>query len=122
MLRLSRRIWLQLGLLAVITLAALAVMAFVFVKVPVLMGIGRYTVTVDLPSSGGLYPTSVVNYRGSEVGRVKSVSVTRDGVRAVLDLDSDTAIPANVTAAVHSRSAVGEQFIELSPPSGSGSE
>jgi phospholipid/cholesterol/gamma-HCH transport system substrate-binding protein len=117
-LRLSRRIWTQLAILAAITVIAIGVMAFGFVKVPALLGIGRYTVNVDLPSSGGLYPTSVVNYRGSEVGRVKSVDVTRDGVRAVLSLDSGIAIPSDVTAAVHSRSAVGEQFLELTPGSG----
>jgi phospholipid/cholesterol/gamma-HCH transport system substrate-binding protein len=114
-LRLSRRIWTQLAILATVTVVAVAVMAFGFVKVPTLLGVGRYTVLVDLPASGGLYPTSVVNYRGSEVGSVKSVDVTRDGVRAVLSLDSDIAIPSNVTAAVHSRSAVGEQFLELTP-------
>src|ERR1700730_8053027 len=117
-LRLSRRIWTQLAILAAITVIAIAVMAFGFVKVPALLGVGRYTVTVDLPSSGGLYPTSVVNYRGSEVGSVKSVDVTRDGVRAVLSLNSGIAIPSDVTAAVHSRSAVGEQFLELTPRSG----
>src|SRR6202011_1120964 len=97
-LRLSRRIWTQLAILAAITVIAIAVMAFGFVKVPALLGVGRYTVTVDLPSSGGLYPTSVVTYRGSEVGSVKSVDVTQNGVRAVLSLKSAIAIPSDVTA------------------------
>jgi phospholipid/cholesterol/gamma-HCH transport system substrate-binding protein len=114
-LRLSRSVWTQLAILAAITVIAVGVMAFGFVKLPGLLGIGRYTVTVDLPASGGLYPTSVVTYRGTEIGRVKSIDVTRDGVRAVLTLNSDTKIPADVTAAVHSRSAVGEQFLELTP-------
>jgi phospholipid/cholesterol/gamma-HCH transport system substrate-binding protein len=121
-LRLSRRIWTQLAILASITVIAIGVMAFGFVKVPALLGIGRYKVTVDLPTSGGLYPTSVVNYRGSEVGSVKSVDVTRDGVKAVLSLDSGIAIPSDVTAAVHSRSAVGEQFLELTPRSGTAAD
>ncbi|MDT7758381.1 MAG: phospholipid/cholesterol/gamma-HCH transport system substrate-binding protein, partial [Mycobacterium sp.] len=115
MLRLSRPIWTQLAILAVITLIAVSVMAFGFIHVPALLGIGRYTVTVDLPATGGLYPTSVVTYRGTEIGRVKSVDVTRDGVQAVLTLNSDVKVPSDVTAAVHSRSAVGEQFIELTP-------
>jgi phospholipid/cholesterol/gamma-HCH transport system substrate-binding protein len=118
MLRLPRRVWTQLAILASITVISVAVMAFGFVKVPALVGVGRYQVTVDLPASGGLYPTSVVNYRGSEVGSVQSVDVTRDGVRAVLSLKSGIAIPSDVTAAVHSRSAVGEQFLELTPHSG----
>jgi phospholipid/cholesterol/gamma-HCH transport system substrate-binding protein len=114
-LRLSRAVWTQLAILAAITVISCGVMAFGFVNVPALLGVGRYTVTVDLPATGGLYPTSVVTYRGTEIGRVKSVDVTRDGVRAVLTLNSDTTIPSDVTAAVHSRSAVGEQFLELTP-------
>jgi phospholipid/cholesterol/gamma-HCH transport system substrate-binding protein len=115
MLRLSRTVWTQLAILAAITLIAVSVMAFGFIHVPALLGIGRYTVTVDLPATGGLYPTSVVTYRGTEIGRVKSVDVTRDGVQAVLTLNSEIKVPSDVTAAVHSRSAVGEQFIELTP-------
>jgi phospholipid/cholesterol/gamma-HCH transport system substrate-binding protein len=115
MLRLSRTVWTQLAILAAITLIAVGVMAFGFIHVPALLGIGRYTVTVDLPATGGLYPTSVVTYRGTEIGRVKSVDVTRDGVQAVLTLNSEIKVPSDVAAAVHSRSAVGEQFIELTP-------
>src|SRR5438445_1081784 len=58
-----------------------------------------------------------MTYRGTEIGRVKSIDVTGDGVRAVLTLNSATPVPADVSAAVHSRSAVGEQFIELTPTS-----
>ena len=118
MLRLSRPVWMQLAILAAITIVAVGVMAFGFVNVPALLGMGRYTVTVELPASGGLYPTSVVTYRGSEIGRVKSIDVTHDGVRAVLTLKSDTNVAADVSAAVHSRSAVGEQFLELTPGAG----
>jgi phospholipid/cholesterol/gamma-HCH transport system substrate-binding protein len=116
-LRLTRQVWIQLATLAAITVIAVGVMAFGFVKVPALFGIGRYTVTVDLPASGGLYPTSVVTYRGTEIGRVKSIETTRDGVQAVLVLNSATPVPSEVSAAVHSRSAVGEQFLELTPRS-----
>jgi phospholipid/cholesterol/gamma-HCH transport system substrate-binding protein len=118
MLRLSRPVWIQLATLAAITVISVGVMAFGFVNVPALFGIGRYTVTVDLPASGGLYPTSVVTYRGTEIGRVKSIETTPDGVQAVLVLDSATPVPSDASAAVHSRSAVGEQFLELTPSSG----
>ncbi len=118
MLRLSRAIWTKLAILATITLVACSVMAFGFVKVPALLGIGRYEVTLKLPATGGLYTSSVVTYRGDEIGRVSSIEVTKDGVDAHLTLDSDTPIPADVTAAVHSRSAVGEQFVELTPKPG----
>nr|WP_090280148.1 MlaD family protein [Mycolicibacterium komanii]CRL76260.1 virulence factor Mce family protein [Mycolicibacterium komanii] len=118
MVRLPRTTWIQLAILAAVTVIACSIMAFNFVKVPALLGIGRYDVTLDLPSSGGLYPSSVVTYRGSEIGRVTSVDVTRDGVRAALKLDSSTKVPADVSAQVHSRSAVGEQFVELTPAPG----
>lgn len=124
-LRLSRTVWTQLAILGAVTVIACSVMAFGFVHVPTLLGYGRYTVTVELPESGGLYPTSVVTYRGTEIGRVSAVDVTASGVRAELNLDSSIKVPADVSAAVHSRSAVGEQFVELIPAagqSGSGSE
>ncbi len=115
MLRLSRTVRTQLAVLAAVTVIAGGVMAFGFVKVPALLGVGRYTVFVDMAESGGLYPTSVVTYRGTEIGRVAAVGVTRSGVRATLTLNSAVPLPGPVTAAVHSRSAIGEQFLELNP-------
>src|SRR4051812_32061168 len=115
MVRLTRTVWIQLSILAAVTVIAGGIMAFGFVNVPALVGIGRYNVILELPSSGGLYPSSVVTYRGSEVGRVTSVDVTRGGVQAVLKLDSSIKIPSDVRAEVHSRSAVGEQFVQLIP-------
>lgn len=120
MLRLSRTIWIQLSILAAVTLLACGIMVFGFVNLPALLGVGRYTVTIELPASGGLYPTSVVTYRGTEIGRVSAIDVTRDGVRAVLTLDTSVAVPADVDAEVHSISAVGEQFIELTPAAAEG--
>jgi phospholipid/cholesterol/gamma-HCH transport system substrate-binding protein len=94
-------------------------MAFDYMKLPeTLFGIGEYNVTVDLPESGGLYKTSVVTYRGTDVGQVKSVDVTATGVRAVLALRSGVKVPFDVQASVHSRSAIGEQYIELTPQAG----
>ena len=118
MLRLSRTVWTQLAILAAVTVIAGSIMAFGFVKVPALLGIGRYTVTVDMSATGGLYPTSVVTYRGTEVGRVRSIDVTQGGVRAILTMNSNTPVPGDVSAGVHSRSAVGEQFLELTPKPG----
>ena len=63
MVRLPRPVWIQLTIMAVVTVIAVGVMAFGFVNVPALVGMGRYNVTLELPSSGGLYPTSVVTYR-----------------------------------------------------------
>lgn len=42
MVRLPRPVWIQLAILAVITAVTLGVMAFGFVHLPALLGIGRY--------------------------------------------------------------------------------
>ncbi|WP_156688075.1 MCE family protein [Mycobacterium sp. Marseille-P9652] len=119
MLRLNRRTWIQLAVLSLVTVVSCGAMAFNFMKLPqTLFGIGEYTVTVDLPSSGGLYTTSVVTYRGTDIGQVKSVDVTATGVRAVLALRSGVKVPSDVQASVHSRSAIGEQYLDLTPPPG----
>jgi phospholipid/cholesterol/gamma-HCH transport system substrate-binding protein len=119
MVRLPRSTWIRLAVLAVITAVFAGLMVFSYMKLPAtLFGAGRYTVTVDLPSSGGLYPRSVVTYRGTQVGEVKSVAATRDGVRAELSLYTDHPVPAGITAEVHSRSALGEQYVEFVPRPG----
>src|ERR1700761_3805753 len=109
MLRLNHRTWIQLSILTLVTVVSCGAMAFNFMKLPAtLFGIGEYNVTVDLPQSGGLYETSVVTYRGTDVGQVKSIEVTATGVRALLALRSGVKVPSDVQASVHSRSAVGE--------------
>ncbi|MEI7716584.1 MAG: MlaD family protein [Mycobacterium sp.] len=116
MLRLSRRTWIQLAVLTLITVLSCGAMALDFMQLPAtLFGIGQYNVTVELPQSGGLYKTSAVTYRGADVGQVKSVDVTATGVQAVLALKSGIEVPSNVRASVHSRSAIGEQYIDLTP-------
>jgi phospholipid/cholesterol/gamma-HCH transport system substrate-binding protein len=123
MLRLNRRTWIQLAVLTLVTVVSCGAMAFNFMKLPqTLFGVGEYNVTVDLPQSGGLYQTSVVTYRGTDVGQVKSVDVTATGVRALLALRSGVKVPSSVQASVHSRSAIGEQYIELTPLPGKGEQ
>ncbi len=120
-MRLPRRIIIQTAIFAVVGLTATAVMLFGYVSLPtLLLGTGRYEVTVELAESGALYPNSNVTYRGTEVGRVKSVQLTDSGAAAVLSLNSDIAIPADLNAEVHSQSAIGEQYIALFPRTGSG--
>ncbi|SKG72550.1 virulence factor Mce family protein [Mycobacteroides abscessus subsp. bolletii] len=120
-MHLSRRVQLQLAFFATMSLIAGSVLAFGFLNLPgMLFGIGQYRVTVDLPRAAGLYPNANVTYRGTEVGRVQDVSLSDEGVHAVLALRSNIAIPADLQAQVHSQSAVGEQFVELVPRSDRG--
>jgi phospholipid/cholesterol/gamma-HCH transport system substrate-binding protein len=105
----------------VVALLGGGTMAFGYLELPAkLFGIGRYQVTVNLPASGGLYEEGNVTYRGVEVGRVKDVRLSGTGVNAVLSLNSNTKIPADLEANVHSQTAIGEQFIELVPRNANG--
>src|SRR5947209_2826912 len=121
-MELTRRIKIQLAIFATIALSALTFMTFGVMHAPSqFFGVGRYSVTLQLPQAGGLYPSGNVTYRGVEVGRVKSVSLTDTGAEAVLSMQSGIDIPAkDLTAEVHSVSAVGEQYVALVPRSGTG--
>ena len=115
-MRLHRRIRVQLALFAAVSVVAAFVMSIGFMEIPArIFGTGQYRVTIELPSTGGLYPSGNVTYRGLGVGRVTAVRMTDTGVEADLSLDSDVSIPADVNARVHSRSAIGEQYVELTP-------
>lgn len=118
-MHLNRRTKIQLIVFTVIATVFGSVMVFGYMKLPAkLFGVGRYTVTMELAQAGGLYPTGNVTYRGTEVGRVDSVSLIQDGrVAAVLSLNSGIDIPSDLRAEVHSQSAIGEQYVELLPRS-----
>jgi len=102
---LNRRIKIQLAVFIVVAVVAATVMIFGYIKLPAnLLGVGRYTVTVELPESGGLYRNGNVTYSGTTVGRVEQVRLTDSGAEAVLSLDSNFQVPSDVDAAVHSQS------------------
>jgi phospholipid/cholesterol/gamma-HCH transport system substrate-binding protein len=120
-MHLTKRVRRQLVFFVAITLIAGGLMAFKFIGAPALLfGVGRYEVTVNLPAAAGLYATGNVTYRGTEVGKISTVRLSATGVDAVLSLDSNVKIPADLEARVHSTNAIGEQYIELVPNSAAG--
>jgi phospholipid/cholesterol/gamma-HCH transport system substrate-binding protein len=110
---LTRYIKRQLILFSIITVIALVVLGWYYLRIPTLVGIGQYTLKADLPASGGLYPTANVTYRGITIGKVTDVEPTDQGVQATMSIDSSYKIPVGVSANVHSVSAVGEQYLDL---------
>lgn len=120
-MRLNRRTRIQLALFTVIALVSGSIMLFRYIDAPaMLFGAGRYDVTLQLPRAGGLYYHGNVTYRGTEVGRIETVRLTPTGAEAVLSLTSGVDIPSDLSAEVHSASAVGEQYVELVPRSADG--
>lgn len=117
MTRVTKR---KLVAFVVITSLAVAYILVDYVKLPSALGFGRYNVSMELPAANGLYPKAVVTYRGVDVGVVKNLEPTDNGILVELAIDEDTRIPADLTAEVHSTSAVGEQFVDLVPRSTGG--
>jgi len=104
----------QLVAFAVASVVGIVLLSLTFLRVPEALGINRYQVDVELAQGAGLYEGAEVTYLGHPVGKVTSMTVHGDGLTARLSLVTDTEIPASVRADIHSRSAVGEQYVALS--------
>ena len=114
-LMLTRFVRIQLAIFTIASIVGVLVMVFTYMQAPTLLGIGRITVKLELPASGGLYRFSNVTYRGVEVGKVTAMDVSRRQATATFSLDTTPKIPADLVAEVRSVSAVGEQYVELMP-------
>jgi phospholipid/cholesterol/gamma-HCH transport system substrate-binding protein len=110
---LTRLIKTQLVLLTGFAVIAIAVLGWYYLRIPSLVGIGRYTLYADLPQSGGLYRTANVTYRGITIGKVTDIEPTERGAQAAMSIDNAYQIPIDASANVHSVSAVGEQYLDL---------
>ena len=112
---LSRFVRIQLAIFTIVGIIGVVAMVLVYIQAPTLLGIGRMTVTLELPAAGGLYRFSNVTYRGVQVGKVTAVGLASDGAKATLSLATSPKIPADLQADVLSVSAVGEQYVDLRP-------
>ena len=112
---LTRFVRIQLAVFAIAGTIGVISMVLFYIQAPTLLGIGRMTVTLELPATGGLYRFSNVTYRGVQLGKVTSVGLTPTGAKATLSLSTSPKVPADLTAAVLSVSAVGEQYVDLQP-------
>ncbi|WP_101946456.1 MCE family protein [Mycobacterium sp. 3519A] len=110
----------QLIIFTIASVIGIAVMVFSYMQLPTLLGVGRLTVTLQLPAAGGLYRFSNVTYRGVQIGEVTSVRLTETGAEATMRLARSPKIPSDLQADVLSVSAVGEQYVDLRPRTDSG--
>lgn len=119
---LTRFVRIQLVVFAIGSMVGVVVMALVYMTIPTLLGIGRLTVTLELPESGGLYRFGNVTMRGVQIGKVTDVDIGERNNRAVatLSLDRSPRIPSDLRAEIRSVSAVGEQYVDLRPRTDSG--
>ena len=72
---LTRFVRIQLAIFAIVGIIGIIAMVLFYIQAPTLLGIGRMTVTLELPATGGLYPGGPIRVttRGDllfdEVGR-----------------------------------------------------
>lgn len=113
---LLRKTKLQLVVFVLISAMAVIYALFRFTDVGKYFGDDGYTVAVQMPDTGGVFPNGEVTYRGYNVGRVGEMKLTDKGVRVDLNIDPDMPpIPADLQAVVMNRSAIGEQLVDLRP-------
>src|ERR1051325_11268720 len=68
--------------------------------------------------AAGVHPDSEVTYLGVHVGTVRAVTPETYGVEMALSIQPGTAIPDGATAHIWRKSAIEEQYVDLSPPAG----
>ncbi|MGH2794794.1 MAG: MCE family protein, partial [Actinomycetota bacterium] len=114
-MRLTRRVVINTIAFGVLSLLLIVVMSFQVL--PTVFG-SSYPIYGIFTAAGGVATNQEVTYRGVQVGRVGDMTLTDDGVRIELIIESGYRIPREGTRArVLFKSAVGEQFVDLLPES-----
>lgn len=116
----SGRLRLRLAIFAVVAVVAIVFAGTSYVGIPERYLGDSYVVSVNLPTSGGIFPNAEVTLRGVAVGRVDSLHLTPDGVRADLRIHRGVRIATDSRVEVADLSAVGEQYVDLQPGRDSG--
>lgn len=112
----SRTTKLQLAVFALITMIGCSYVGAKYAELDKYFVDDSYQVTASFGESGGIFEGAEVTYRGVGVGRVTDMQLSPSGVDVVMDIDhASDPIPSDVVAAVHNRSAVGEQYVDLLP-------
>jgi phospholipid/cholesterol/gamma-HCH transport system substrate-binding protein len=116
----SKRVWINLAVFAVLGAALAAwmvtnVVSFDFIDHP-------YTVTAQFATSPGLSPHFEVTYLGQRIGAIDKVKLEADHVEVELKIDHGVVVPAAIDAAVRRKSAVGEPYVDLAPSAGTNPE
>lgn len=111
----SVRLRLRLLIFALVAVASVVLAGVKYVGIPERYLGDSYLLSVNLPRSGGIFPNAEVTLRGVQVGRVTSLHLTPDGVRADLRIKRGVKVPRDTRVQVADLSAVGEQYVDLQP-------
>ena len=105
----------QLIAFVVVTVLGVTYAMLQYVGLPRILGFGQYRLSVAMPAAGGLYANAIVTERGVPVGTVRDVRLGASGAVAGISLNNGVQIPSDLHAAVRNTSAIGEQYLELTP-------
>src|SRR5882757_863616 len=103
----------QLIVLTALSVSAALIIVFVYAHIPTVLGFGQMKLSAYFTDGAGVYKESNVTTRGAVIGKVKSISLTPQGVKVDMSIDNTKEIGANARAAIHSVSAVGEIYVDL---------
>lgn len=108
------RIYLNLGSFA---LLGVVMTVWAFTTIIKLDAIEQpYRVSAEFASSPGLIRGFDVAYLGVRVGKIGEVRLAPGKIVVGLDIDKEIRLPKAATAEVRRKSAIGEPYVELSPP------
>ncbi|MEO3783658.1 MCE family protein [Actinocorallia sp. B10E7] len=110
------RILLNLGVFAAVALV-MAVWAGTTL-LPIRIGEETFRVRIEFASLPGLRQDLEVDYLGVKIGRVDEIELKTGRVDVTVELDEGVDVPHNATAQVLRKSAVGEPYVEFTPPTG----
>lgn len=101
-----------------VTVAALLLLVYLIVSLGHfnLFGDKGYPVYADFNEVQGLKAGNLVRYAGVEVGQVKDVSVTPQGVRVHMLIQRGVNIPVGSRFTIGTDGLLGEKYIEIIPP------
>ena len=111
----TRRVKIQLAVFGTLTLIAVSLIFFHYARIPAEMGIGQVNAQATFSEGAGIYPNANVTYRGVTVGKVTAVGLAKDGVDVSFRINQSADVPKDVDATIKSVSAIGEQYVDLTP-------
>lgn len=80
------------------------------------VGAGAFTVSVELVNSQNLVPDGEVKVDDVTVGNINEIRFRDWHAELIVGLNPGTRLPANATARIGQKSALGAEYLELAPP------
>ena len=80
------------------------------------LGRDGYELSINYPQVSGLMPGNMVRYAGVQVGSVRDIKVSPQGVEVLTDIDKNIKIPQGATFSIGADGILGEKFVNVVPP------